>query len=207
MKEIDDYEKDLASIRSMMERSVKFVSLSGLSGVLSGAYALAGSIGAYFILYYPNSPFDFHFYYADEKSMIGKLLLVAIGVLSLSLSTGYFMSLQKAKKLGVSIWNPASKQLFTDLLLPLTSGGLLMTILIAQGYYGIAAPSCLVFYGLALIQGSRSTFKEVMYLGLTEIAIGLACAIFPGYGLIFWAAGFGVMHILYGALMYIRYDR
>jgi hypothetical protein len=207
MKEIDDYEKDLACIRSMMERSVKFVSLSGLSGVLSGAYALAGSIGAYFILYYPNSPFDFRFYYADEKSVIGKLLLVAIGVLSLSLSTGYFMSLQKAKKLGVSIWNPASKQLFTDLLLPLTSGGLLMTILIAQGYYGIAAPSCLVFYGLALIQGSRSTFKEVMYLGLTEIAIGLACAIFPGYGLIFWATGFGVMHILYGALMYIRYDR
>jgi hypothetical protein len=76
-----------------------------------------------------------------------------------------------------------------------------------QGHYGVVAPSCLVFYGLALIQGSRSTYEEVRYLGLIEIGLGLICAIFPGFGLIFWALGFGVMHIVYGSIMYFRYDR
>ncbi len=207
MQETQDYEKDLASIRSMMERSVKFVSLSGLSGIISGMYALGGSLIVYFILYDPNSLFNFRFYYEDENSAVSKLLLVAIVVLGLSLGSGYFLSLKKAKKLGVSIWNPASKQLFIDLLIPLLSGGLLIVILIVQGYYGIAAPSCLVFYGLALVQGSRSTFKEVRYLGLIEIGLGLICATFPGYGLVFWATGFGLMHIVYGAVMYFRYER
>jgi len=207
MKETRDYEKDIASIRTMMEKSVKFMSLSGLSGVLSGTYALLGSIAVYFILYYPYSPFDFQFYYVNERSTVYKLILVAALVLVFSLVTGYILSLRKAKKLGMPIWNFTSKQLLIDLFIPLASGGLLIVILLVQGYYGIVAPASLVFYGLALIQGSRSTDVEVKYLGLTEIGLGLACAIFPGYGLIFWALGFGGMHIIYGAVMYFRYDR
>jgi len=207
MKETSDYEKDLASIRTMMEKSVKFLSLSGLSGVLAGTYALLGSIAVYFILYYPYSPFDFQFYYVNERSTVYKLILVAAIVLILSLVTGYLLSVRKAKRFGMPIWNFTSKQLLIDLAIPLVAGGLLIVILLAQGYYSIVAPACLVFYGLALIQGSRSTYVEVKYLGLTEIGLGLACAIFLGFGLIFWALGFGVMHIVYGAVMYFRYDR
>jgi len=207
MKETSDYEKDLFSIRTMMERSVKFLSLSGLSGILAGTYALLGSMVVYFILYFPNSPFGFRFHYIDEKSTLLRLILVALFVLIFSLSTGYLLSVRKAKKLSMPIWNFASKQLLADLFIPLASGGLLIIILLAQGYYGIVAPSCLVFYGLALIHGSRSTYEEVRYLGLIEIGLGLACAIFPGFGLIFWALGFGVMHMVYGSIMYFRYDR
>ncbi|HLZ16846.1 MAG TPA: hypothetical protein VKQ08_07390 [Cyclobacteriaceae bacterium] len=207
MKEINEYEKDLASIRAMMERSVKFVSLSGLSGVLSGLYALAGSIVVYMVLYYPFSPFGFRIHYIDEQTILRNLVLVASSVLILSLATGYLLSLRKARTLGMSIWNPASRQLFVDLIIPLASGGLLIVILLMQGYYGIVAPACLVFYGLALIQGGRSTYDEIKYLGLTEIGLGLGCALLPGYGLIFWATGFGVMHIIYGTVMYFRYDR
>jgi hypothetical protein len=207
MKETSDYEKDLSSIRTMMERSVKFLSLSGLSGILAGTYALLGSVVIYFILYYPHSPFDFQFYYVNEESAVLKLIIVATMVLIFSLTTGYLLSARKAKKLGMTVWNFASKQLLVDLLIPLASGGLLIIILLAQGYYGIVAPSCLVFYGLALIHGSRSTYEEVRYLGLIEIGLGLACAILPGLGLIFWALGFGVMHIVYGSIMYFRYDR
>lgn len=207
MKELQEYEKDLASIRAIMERSVKFVSLSGLSGVLSGIYALAGSVVVYSILYYPYFPIDFHFHYADERTIVDQLLVVAATVLILSLGTGYFLSVRKAKKLNTTIWNTASKQLFIDLLIPLASGGLLIVILLVQGYYGIVAPASLVFYGLALQQASRSTYAEVKYLGLTEIVLGLTCAALPGYGLIFWAIGFGVMHIVYGSVMYFRHER
>jgi len=207
MKETSDYEKDLSSIRTMMERSVKFLSLSGLSGILAGMYALLGSLAVYFVLYYPHSPFDFQFYYVNDEAVVYKLIWIAALVLFFSLTTGFLLSIRKSKKLNMPIWNFASRQLFVDLFIPLASGGLLIIILLVRGYYGIVAPCCLVFYGLALIHGSRSTYEEVRYLGLIEISLGLGCAIFPGFGLIFWAAGFGVMHIVYGSIMYFRYER
>ena len=207
MKDINDYENDLASIRTMMERSVKFLSLSGFSGILSGTYALLGSLAAYLILYYPNPPFGLLSQYILEEATLLKLMLIALLVLIASLATGYLLSMRKAKKINTHIWNSASKQLLIDLIIPLVSGGLLIIIFVGQGYYEIAAPACLVFYGLALVQGSRSTYEEVKYLGLTEIVLGLACAVFPSLGLISWALGFGVMHIVYGSIMYFRYDR
>lgn len=207
MKDVQEYEKDIASIRNMMERSVKFISLSGLSGVIAGIYALLGAGYVYYLVYYPYSPFGFRFYYANESQIIAQLLMIAMIVLVLSIATGYWFSLQKAKKLGVTIWNRASRQLMTDLLIPLITGGLFILILLSRGYYGVAAPACLVFYGLALINASRNTYSEVRYLGFTEIILGLISAFIPGYGLIFWALGFGVMHIIYGALMHFRYDK
>lgn len=207
MKEIHEYEKDLASIRTMMERSLKFLSLSGLSGILAGIYALGGATIAYYMIYYPYSPFGFRFYYANEEQIIGKLLAIALVVLFLSLGTGYLLSVRKAKKTGVGIWNQTSLQLMTNLLIPLMTGGLFILILISHGYFIITASACLIFYGLALINASRHTYEEVRYLGFLEITLGLAAALLPGYGLIFWALGFGVLHIIYGAVMHYRYDK
>jgi predicted lysophospholipase L1 biosynthesis ABC-type transport system permease subunit len=207
MKEIPEYEKDIASIRSIMERSAKFISLSGLSGVMSGIYAVSGALGAYYLLYYPYSPFGFRFYYANEKEVVVKLLVIGFVVLAASLITGYLLSRKKSKRLDIAIWNKASQQLLQDLLIPLVTGGLFIIILLSRGYFVIVASACLIFYGLALINGSRTTFKELRYLGFTEIVLGLVSALLPGYGLIFWAVGFGGMHIVYGVLMHYRYDR
>ncbi len=207
MKEVQDYEKDIASIRNMMERSVKFISLSGLSGVLAGIYALIGATAAYFMVHYPVSPFRMRIYSMNEPGMIEKLLLIAIVVLVVSISTGLWFSNRKAKKTNVKFWTSVSRQLVVNLAIPLISGGFFILILLYTGHYGIAAPACLVFYGLALIQASSNTFDEVRYLGFTEIVLGLISALMPGYGLIFWALGFGVMHIIYGAVMHFRYDK
>lgn len=207
MKEINEYQQDIASIRSIMERSVKFVSLSGLSGVLAGIYALSGSIAAYFVVYYPHLPFGFRFYYVSETATIIKLFAIAVTVLGASLLTGYLMSAQKAKKLGLTVWNNTSRQLVIDLLIPLASGGLFIIILALHGYFVLISSVCLLFYGLALINASGRTFKEVKYLGILEILLGLVSALLPGFGLIFWAIGFGVLHIIYGILMHYRYDQ
>jgi hypothetical protein len=206
MKQVQEYEKDIASIRAIMERSVKFISLSGLSGILAGIYALAGASIAYYLIYYPHSPFGFRFYYINEQDVIFKLLVVATLVLAGSLATGYLLSARKAKKLGVSVWNKASKQLLIDVSIPLITGGLFIVILLSRGYFMIVASSCLLFYGLALIYGSQHTVKEIRYLGYSEIVLGLLSALLPGYGLIFWSIGFGVMHIIYGSLVYYRHD-
>lgn len=207
MKNINEYQEDIASIRSIMERSVKFVSLSGLSGVLAGMYALAGALAAYFILYYPFYPFGFRFYYTNESAALIQLSVVAITVLASSLLTGYLMSASKAKKLGLSVWSNTSRQLLVDLFIPLVTGGLLILILASRGYFDLIAPVCLLFYGLALINASGRTFKEIKYLGILEIILGLTATMLPGFGLIFWAIGFSALHIIYGILMHSRYDQ
>ena len=207
MKEVKEYEKDLASIRDIMERSAKFISLSGLSGVLAGVYALAGAIAAYFIVHYPVSPFDYRIYSATEEHRLWKLVLVALIVLAASLVTGLFLSNRKAKKHGVKLWTGASKKLLINISIPMITGGLFILIVLSTGHYGLAAPASLIFYGLALIQGSSNTYDEIRYLGFSEIILGLISALYPGYGLIFWAVGFGLLHIFYGTVMYNKYDK
>lgn len=207
MKEIPEYEKDLASIRTMMERSAKFISLSGLSGILAGVYALVGAAVAYRLVYYPQSPFAYRIETVQEFSTLTKLIITAACVLVASLGTGLWLSHRKARKHSMNLWNPTTKTLLINLAIPLVTGGLFILILLQNGHYGIAAPACLIFYGLALINASANLYDEVRYLGYSEIVLGLVAAYLAGFGLLFWALGFGVLHIIYGAVMYYRYDK
>jgi hypothetical protein len=207
MKQTKDYLDDITEIRNIMERSSNFISLSGFSGILVGIYALIGSFFAYRIVYYERSILGVREYYVNEKTTIIKLFIVAIIVLIAALSTGIYLTIKKDKKKKVSFSDPGLRNLLGSLLIPLVSGGLFILILISRGYYGIISPSFLIFYGLALINGSKYSLRDIKYLGLVEIILGLICALLPGYGLIFWATGFGVMHILYGSLMYFKYEK
>lgn len=206
MNQPQDFEKDLASIRNLMERSSKFLSLSGLSGVMAGIYALAGAVVTYFFLYRGRTLRTVA-YYQQNPDMVFYLILIAGVVLMLSLITGFYLSYQKAAKAGISIWNETSQRLLVNLAGPLIAGGIFTLLLVYRGYYGIIAPSCLIFYGLALMNASTNLYTEIRYLGYTEVALGLLCAFLPGYGLFFWSVGFGVLHIIYGSLMYYRYER
>jgi len=208
MKEISEVEKDIASIRNMMERSAKFMSLSGLSGVLAGVYALIGSAIAYSMIHAPSSLFERKIYaITTDSQTLGQILLVAIGVLGASLATGFFFSQRKAKKHGFALWTGTTRKLVVSLAIPLFTGGFFILILLYTGNFVMAAPACLIFYGLALIQASTNTYEEVRYLGFTEITLGLIATALPGYGLLLWATGFGVMHIIYGSIMYYRHDQ
>ncbi len=207
MNKESNFENDLASIRHIMERSTRFISLSGISGVLAGVYALIGSVVGYMLIYYPNSPFGYRFYYVNERLALFYLLLTAVLVLFFSISTGLFFTIRKAKKSGQHYWDNNARRFFINAFIPLFAGGIFILILIFRGYLGIVAPSCLLFYGIALLNASSYTLSDIRYLGLCEIALGLLCAFFPGYGLIFWATGFGILHIVYGLMMHNKYDK
>ena len=210
MKE-NEIQHDLASIRSLMERSSKFISLSGFSGVLAGIYALIGAAVAYFMLYdSDNRMYSVHVSAETalfEDVILIKLVTIAAIVLVFSVGTGLVLTFQKARRKSQPIWGKASKDLLFSMLVPLLSGGLLIIILLYRGYYGIVAPSTLIFYGLALISASNFTYTDVKFLGLCDVVLGLIAACLPGYGLVFWALGFGVLHIVYGSVMYFKYDR
>ena len=190
-----------------MERSAKFISLSGLSGVMAGIYALIGAYIGYRIVYREYSGLGIRDFYVNDPLVWWPLILVALAVLILSILTCIGLTARQVKKKGESLWNPGSKRLFINLSIPLATGGLFIVILLIRGHYGIIAPACLIFYGLALISGSHYTFTDVKWLGFCEIILGLLAALMPGYGLIFWVIGFGFLHILYGSIMHFKYDK
>jgi hypothetical protein len=202
MEEKPDFERDLASIRNIMEQSVKFISLSGMAGVMAGIYALIASAYAYLYLF-SHQFADYLDGYASESY---QLLVVAGITLFASIGTGFYLSNRKAKRLGQSIWNATGKRMLLNLAVPLATGGAFALILLWHGYIGLLAPVCLLFYGLALVNASQNLFTEVRYLGYSELVLGVLSTIFIGYGLLFWAIGFGVLHIVYGVLMYRKYD-
>lgn len=200
------FEQDLASIRKLMERSVKFVSLSGLSGVLAGLYALIGASVSYFVVI-PQSPS-----YRVSNETLGtpgvmkSLVIVGLLVLVASLLTGLWLSSRKAARLGVNVWDETGRRLMVNLAIPLATGGMFMLLLMASGYFTLLAPACLIFYGLALVNASPNLADEIHFLGISEIALGLISTAMPGLGLFLWAAGFGILHIVYGILLYRKYD-
>ena len=211
MSQEKDYLQDLAEIRSMMEKSSRFISLSGLSGVFAGIFALIGAGMAYFTIrnFYFNLWMDsskrVHGHYSIAELEIN-LLLIALSVLFVSLAVGYYFTARKAKKLGQKIWNKSSRQMLVNIGLPLIAGGIFCMALFYHGIFGLIAPSMLIFYGLALINGSKYTLDDIRYLGYLEIALGLISCFCVGYGLWFWAFGFGILHIAYGISMYFKYE-
>ncbi len=207
MKNSNSFEEDLASIRSLMERSSRFVSLSGMAGVMAGIYALAGSIVAYFLLYYPDHSFESFFYKANTTDRIFILIIIALGVLAASLATGILFAFKKAQKHGTRFWDHSGQKFIINVCIPLITGGIFITCLLYNQLFWLIAPCCLIFYGLALINASSYTFGDMRYLGLCEIALGILCMLFPNYGLVFWSAGFGILHLIYGIVLYKKYDK
>ncbi|MFB9844211.1 hypothetical protein [Mucilaginibacter ginsenosidivorans] len=218
-----ELQNELASIRSIMERSSKFISLSGLSGILAGIYALLGAgVAGLVIMDDPGYSFSrkldeaifkghnagsLYRNFNDYSDLILKLVTIAAVVLVASIATALYLSNRQAKRKGQQMWGSVSRSLLYHMAVPLLSGGILILILLLHHHYGIVSATSLIFYGLALFSAGNFTFADVKYLGLCEIILGLIAACLPGHGLLFWALGFGVLHIVYGARIYLKYDR
>lgn len=207
MKAEKDYIRDIAEIRSMMERTSKFLSLSGWAGVMAGIYALTGAYLAYKLFYFNPDEITYTTTTSgDWSTTLPKLIFLALIILVLAIGTAVFLSYRKASKRGEKLWNATSRRLLIHMFVPLVAGGLLILVLISKGLIGLMAPFTLIFYGLALYNAGKFTYGEVRVLGLIEVGLGLIGAYFIGYGLLFWAIGFGLLHIIYGIYIHYRYE-
>lgn len=208
MKEEQDYIRDIAEMRTMMERSSKFLSLSGLAGIMAGVYALAGAFIAYKVFYFnPEQLTDSTLVPGSLSGPLLSVVLLGSAVLVLAVGTAFFLSYRKAVKRHEKFWNPTALRLLINMSVPLIAGGLLILVLISKGLTGLMAPFTLLFYGLALYNAGKYTYEEIKSLGLINIALGLISSYYIGFGLLFWAIGFGVVHIVYGIYMHYRYER
>lgn len=200
----EKYIDDLKDIKEIMNRSSRFISLSGLSGISAGIFALIGAYLAYQLVFVNQ---DYQSFDQNLLSDAGlkKLLFIAFGTLILAVGATILFTTRATKKYHQKIWDHQTKRLFFNLLIPLVTGGILCTILLYKGYLGLAIPLSLIFYGLSLVNASKYTLNEVRTLGLIEIVLGLMAMFFIENGLLFWAIGFGVLHIVYGIIMQWRY--
>ncbi len=197
--------EDIQLIRQMMERSSSFLSLSGLSGVAAGTVALVASGMAWYIMdlhnldYFDGKRNEFPFEFTRQ------LMIIALSALVFAFLFAYYFTYSKSRRLQIPIWNKTTQYFFTQLLIPLITGGLLCLILMYYGLYFLIAPTSLLFYGLSLISASKYTQIDIFWLGVTELVLSFLGYIIPGFGLILWAFGFGVLHIIYGILMHYKY--
>ena len=202
-----EYIQDIQEIKTIMQSRSRFLSLSGLSGVLSGLYALVGAYIAYKISISADSMAYQDLKYGTLSPVVIKLFGLATLLVIFSIATAYYFTQKKARANNEDMWTTATKKALTKFLVPLCTGGIFVLILIWRGDLLLIAPSTLIFYGLALYAASDHTVRDIAKLGLAEILLGLICLLYTGKGLFFWAAGFGILHIIYGLIMYIKYDR
>ena len=196
----------LKDIKRIMERSSRFISLSGWSGIAAGVCALAGSLAArYRIRLYFKSEFS------SGSSCPGclknDLIIIAAIVFVAALVTASLFTYLQSKKQGVGIWGITARRLLWNTLLPMIAGAFLLWRMMEIKEYDLIAPSCLIFYGLALVNGSKYTMGEVRYLGYAEIILGIINLWLYHKGLLCWAIGFGVFHIIYGVTMWWKHER
>lgn len=213
-KENAEHLEAIQDIRQMMKKSTRFLSLSGLSGVFAGIYALIGAYVAHLIL---QKDFGIYVNYIREgdfgamkQSIFGmyfKFILIAVSVLLLSIVTAYFYSNRKAKQNGQTLFDHTAIRVLINLAIPLVVGGVFCMALLYHGAIVYIAPAMLLFYGLALINASKYTYDDIRYFGVCEVVLGLINAFNLGNGLLYWAIGFGVLHIVYGAAMWYKYER
>jgi hypothetical protein len=201
--------EDLETIRSIMEKSSRFLSLSGLSGVFSGLIAIAGAAIAFFVIFKGNFSREYLDSLGSGESKLIRFHTIAdaLTVLIAAISVAFIFSYRKSVKNGLKMWTPVTKRLLISMLVPLITGGLIIIVLYFQDQYQYIVPAMLIFYGLALVSAEKFTYNEIFYLGILEILTGLVSAIFPQSGIFLWGFGFGILHVIYGIVMYRKYER
>jgi hypothetical protein len=201
--------EDIRVIRKLMEESSRFLSLSGLSGIVAGVVGLAGAWVAHLVIKANNPYADWYLRplaggeagHGTVLELFGAMAIVLI----VAFSVAVILSSRKARKSGLNAWTPVTRRMLVSLLVPLAAGGLFVLFTIKTVPANVTAASTLIFYGVAMMSAGKFTFGEIHWLGALEIATGLVCILLPQWTIIIWAAGFGVIHICYGLFMHLRY--
>ena len=203
--------EEIQAIREIMERSSKFMLLNSLAGFFAGTCALIGAAVAWIFIPGSGSIHYDEFLCSVGGSPINHVTIgLGIDALLVLLVAGVaaiYFSYRKSKKANQKFWTNSTRRILMHLFIPMVSGGIFVLILVFRNDIDLVASAMLIFYGLSLVNAGKFTLNEIHYLGMTEILLGVLAGIFTQYGLLLWVFGFGVMHFVYGAVMYFRHER
>jgi general stress protein CsbA len=202
----------LNEIRSLMEKSSKILTLSGMSAIFVGIYACIAAVISYYILggewFLTGGFIELPRLNVNTPYRLRLLLLFASLLIVLCLATVFLFSYRKAKRNNRRfVFDRTAQRLLWNFFVPMVTGGVLCLSLIWSQHYGLTSSIMLIFYGIALINVSSYTYSNTRYLGYAQLLLGLADSFVEGYALLFWTLGFGIFHIVYGIVFYLKYDR
>jgi hypothetical protein len=202
--------QDVQDIKRMMQRSSRFTSLSAWSFVGAGAVALiSAAIGRYifFVPYYRSYNTRGTFIASDFAELKTQLIGLAFATLLVAGGVAALFTWFKARRQGQSLWEYSSRQAAWQFAVPMVAGAVFLLGMLQYDEWRFVAPGCLLFYGLSMVAASRFTLGAVRWLGFGMILLGLINLFYIGYGMYFWTIGFGALHIVFGLLVWLRYER
>ncbi len=194
--------EQLKVIRQLMERPIRFSTMSGRSGILAGGLALVGC----WLDAYVTTHFGRH-----EATRIN--LVVWAGVFLAAFAAVVVCTRLQERRQNLPFWSPVKRKILLTILPGFVAGVGLTLVIVFRWYYGIGPnqwglilPMWMAFYGVTLWQLGAFAPVEVRVLGAAFIAAALVTAAqfqYDPYPPM--AVTFGGFHILYGIVVWIRH--
>jgi|SRR5579883_389838 len=180
--------QNLQYIRETMERAGSFTAVPGWGGILIGVSALLTAIIS---STFPSRDLWF-------ANWLGEALLaMAIG--------GWAMT-QKAKAAKVTLFYGAGRKFALNLFPAMIAGAILTFVLYRQQLFGIMPGTWLLLYGVGIVTGGAFSVRIIPLMGLSFMTLGTIALFSPiAWANWFMAAGFGVLHIIFGIVIARRY--
>ena len=175
---------NLQFIRETMERSAVFTSVPGYGGMLMGATAIAAA------------------FFANNQPLIKDWLTVWLIEAFLAFAIGLLAMWQKSKIGNVSLVSAPAKKFARGFLPPIVCGVFITLGLWRFGHFEVMMPTWMLLYGAAIVCGGAFSVKLIPIMGWCFIALGAVAFFLPtGFGNVMMAASFGVLHIVFGAII------
>jgi len=201
--------ENLSELKSILSKNTRFLSFSGLSGVIAGITALAGEY-LFYNLYLAT--FSSSSNYADVRNLADmklfySALLIALSIIGISVIVGVILARKKIRMQGSTVNRDLLKNTLIHILVPILVGGAICFVASFTDHFIYIPAFLLIFYGLGLFNGSRFSFDDLKIVGLVFMGLGLITYAYPNLSMWTWGLGFGVGHILYGLRVYFVHDR
>lgn len=189
--------EELQYIRRTLDAAGSFSSIPGRGLVLIGLLALAAVAVS---LRVTGAPWD-------DRAHPVESLAVWAALLALSILIGLWTMARKARRTGQVMWSPVLRKALWGYCAAMLLGGILSAAVIRQGRFDLLPEIWLGCYGTALIAGGVMSVAPVRWMGIAYLVLAGAGALLPPQmGLTLLAAGFGGLHLAFGAYIAWRHD-
>ncbi|HET9039237.1 MAG TPA: hypothetical protein VFN40_03650 [Gemmatimonadales bacterium] len=179
---------NLRFIRQTMERATAFTAVPGWGGVGMGVLALGAAL------------------VAETRLTPTEWLGTWLGTSALALTLGGWAMSVKARRAGTPVFSYSGRRFVLSYVPPLLVGALLTGALVRAGQFQALPGTWLLLYGTGVVTGGAFSVRVVPLMGLCFMGLG-AVALFgpPAWGNALMAAGFGLLHIVFGLIIARRY--
>jgi hypothetical protein len=179
---------NLRFIRETMERAGSFTAVPGWGGVAMGVTALLAAV------------------LAARQSDFNTWLALWLGEAVVALVIGAAAAGRKAKAASTVLLSGPGRKFAMGLAPSILVGGVLTFALYHSGLYDMIPAVWLLLYGTGVLAGGAFSVRIVPVMGLCFVLLGAVAVVSPAaWGNWFLAAGFGGLHLFFGAVIAVRY--